>query len=95
MRDYTCENDENLNLNKEREWLTCSGRSKLRESFHQWESLTAVSTALVVVVVLVRTSIVRAVVLCKRSVGLIEPEADPETAAPVCYGKSRKVTHKP
>lgn len=71
--------------------LTCSGRSKLRDSLHQWESLTVVSTALVVMVVLVRTSIVRAVVLCSRSVGLI----DPGTAAPACYGQPRKVTHEP
>jgi len=49
--------------------LTCNGRSKLRDSLHQWESLTVVSTALVVMVVLVRTSMVRAVVLCSRSVG--------------------------
>lgn len=70
--------------------LTCSGRSKLRDSLHQWESLTAVSTALVVVEVLVRTSMVRAVVLCSRSVGLI----DPGTADPACYGQPRKVRHE-
>jgi len=58
--------------------LTCSGRRKPSESFHQRWSLTAVSTALVVSPVVVSTSMVFAVVRCSRSPAV--PAAEPTEA---------------
>lgn len=50
------------------------------ESFHQRWSLTAVSTALVVSPVVVSTSMVLAVVLCRRSPAV--PTGEPTEEAP-------------